>query len=167
MFFIKKSSLFFFKAILLKHFFYNKNILVFYDFLDYILEDFYSFKSLIFFFNLDFIFLSSNFINFFFKSTFFFFLKPGSLLLYLNSFEDFFKFDLKIKELSSIFLIGFCFKFFFVNFEYIYRFNVFMKYNKFIYLLLYFFRHLYIVGFIWWPFNFLKNVFFLCPNFPI
>lgn len=164
MFFIKKSSLFFFKALLVKYHFYNKNTLAFYGLLDLVLKDISSFRSLLFFFKLDFFLLSSNFINFFFKSGFFKFLKPGSFLIYLNSFEEFLKFDLKIKDLSSFYLIGFCFKFFFINYNYISRFNDFLKYNNFIHLLSFFFNYIYIVNLVWLPFIFFKNIIFLCRN---
>jgi hypothetical protein len=147
MFFIKKSSLFFFKALLLKQYFYKKNILAFYGFLDLISEDLSSFRSLLFFFKLDFFLLSSNFINFFFKSGFFKFLKPGSFLIYFNSFEEFLNFNLKIKELSSFYLVGICFKFFFINFNYISSFNIFFKYNNFINLFSFFYKYIYLFHF--------------------
>lgn len=115
MFFIKKTTFFYFKALLLQTIFSNKGFLAFFDGFDFSFIKKNVFFNLIFLYNFKGLFLSSKFISFFIKQTnltFFCFFKPFLFLVHGFFLSDFFKF---LKESFNFFLIGFSFNFIFFN----------------------------------------------------
>jgi hypothetical protein len=115
MFFIKKSTFFYFKALFLQSLFSDKGFLAFFDVFDSSFFKKNTFFDFVSSFNLKFLFLSSNFISFFIKQTglfFFCFFKPSVFLVHGFLLSDFFKI---LKNSFNFFLIGFSFNFVFFN----------------------------------------------------
>ena len=158
MFFVKKSSFFFLKALLLQSLILNKNILVFFDYFDLnvIKNDFV-------FYNSNFFFLSSSFMNFFFKNEkFLTFLRPSFFLFSFDTLDGFFSFFKNFK-VASFFFLGISYKGIFLNsiffpvlsricdiFSMINLQNFFIFFFRFCYYLFFFFIYLFALLFFFW-----------------
>ena|ERR1700722_13069694 len=160
MFFVKKSSLFFHKGVVLQLFLNQKLFLAFYDYFDLTSLSLTTFKLLSQNYNFDCIVLSANFIAHFFKNKHFFsFLKPGIIVISGDSFIDFFSFSSSINE-AVFFLIGVVFGQTFLNLFFFDKIKTFLNFSFFYHGYFFFLKLLYNFFYINYYIIFFYNFFF-------
>lgn len=160
MFFVKKSSLFFHKGVVLQLSLNQKLFLAFYDYFNLSTLSLTTFKILSQNYNFDYMLLSTNFISIFFKHKHFFsFLKPGIIVISGDSFIDFFSFSSDTND-ADFFLIGVAFGQTFLNLFFFDKIKTFLNFSFFFYSYFFFFKSLYNFFYIIFYIIFLYNFFF-------
>lgn len=126
MFNLKKSSIFFTKISKFYLNILNFEIFSIYNFFGSFFFFYNKFSFLINYKNLNYILVNTNFLNIIFKNGNFFFnlFNPQSLVFFFSNFNCFLEINENLLKTNYFFLVGFCFKFFFVSVDKI--FNLFL-----------------------------------------